>query len=388
MSPKVVKCVIIGDSVINTADLIMQRLVGQLRNGNKHVEGCEYGVIQLVLDNEPVILQLKDLKITDCFSHVWRMHCRGANCAILMFDTNTYDYVQLEVPELIDQIRNIAGQIPVLLLGFYIASTDLVRGSKEEVEELFVQYPRVFYQEFDVSNQNLTAVLAPAAVLGLNQLGVPINNVTTNTVEIQSITERLKEIEQEKRAEFKELIVAVEELGLNVDENYKIELESSRGIFTIDIIENTVHFRPLGCTSCKRFGCMTRYNSASNTLCIVPESQGWSNLGLKAKDLIILSEILAIQDNKLPQHVLDQIDRICPGFCNAPLPRHPNAVGSVLSDPSAVSEETGAHGIYQITAAEAQVLLRRYSVQYKMGQLPYRVYASLKRRYRRILETA
>ncbi len=388
MSPKVVKCVIIGDSVVNTADLVMQRLVGQLRNGNKRVEGCEFGVVELVLNNEPVILQLKDINITERFAHVWRMHCRGANCAIFMFDSSRYDYLGYRVPELIHKIRNIAGQIPILLLGFYITSTDLVKVSREEVKELFVQYPGVFYQEFDVSNQNLTAVLAPAAVLGLNQLGVPINNVTTNTVEIESITERLREIEQEKREEFKELIEAVEELGLNVDKNYKIEIESSRGIFIIDIIENTVHFRPLGCASCKRFGCMTRYNSVSNTLCIVPESQGWSNLGLKAKDLVMLSEILAIQENKLPQHVLYQIDRICPGYCNAPLPRHPNVVGSILSNSSAVSEQAGAHKIYQITAAEAQVLLRRYSAQYRMGQLPYRVYASLKRRYRRILEAA
>ncbi len=376
MSPTLVTCVMIGDSIVDTTNLFMRRLAGQFRSGDKERAGCEFGVINLVLGDEIVILKMRDLKVTNQFKHGWTIHCTGVNCAILPFDLSHTKYSFFKFHGLITQIRRSAGEIPILLLGCYNDSGNEKHLSQELIEQLITDWPNVFYQEYPQSNPDLTAVTIPAAILGLNQQGVSISNLRVKDLSLAMIAHRLEEKERKKKKQLEELVETVEQMGLSVNQNYTLELNTHHGVFFIDILKEKVHFKPQGCLSCKRFSCITRYNASANPLCIILDSEGWSNLTLKNSYLLILSEILAIQEDKLPMHVLDQIEKICPGYCEAKIVDHyrpEEIIANFLNNQSTKND--------RITPTEARALLRHYYTQYRLGQIPFSVYYSLKERY-------
>jgi len=127
------------------------------------------------------------------------------------------------------------------------------------------------------------------------------------TSKIQTHIRKYIEIKQEYLENFFNI---VEEIGLKIVDNC-VKILNKYGLFTINLINGTVLFEPIFCENCKNFSrCKKNSNESSKKLCIVSDSVGWSNVPIGGDKLLILSKIFAILNEKLPNHVLNQMKQV------------------------------------------------------------------------------
>ncbi len=98
-----------------------------------------------------------------------------------------------------------------------------------------------------------------------------------------------------------------------------IFIHKKYGMFEISLIDSDVFFRPSTCMSCDRpcankrqHICIIKDNYSSAGYCLVrgPDfelEQDWIDLALSPIDLLILSKALALENNLIPLHVINQI---------------------------------------------------------------------------------
>ena len=85
------------------------------------------------------------------------------------------------------------------------------------------------------------------------------------------------------------------------------------GTFSIFLRNGRVYLTPKICESCKikRKKKCTKYQRNPYFVCIKAKNEGWSNIsGVEQPELLVLSKILALQQNKLPKDVIKQIQKI------------------------------------------------------------------------------
>ncbi|MHA1277453.1 MAG: hypothetical protein ACTSQI_07030 [Candidatus Helarchaeota archaeon] len=89
------------------------------------------------------------------------------------------------------------------------------------------------------------------------------------------------------------------------------------GMFEIDLNDSNVHFIPSTCLSCdhrcgstRRHICIVRKSSTTTGYCVVcteDVENGWTEIGLTPIDLLIISKAVALENNMIPEHVINQI---------------------------------------------------------------------------------
>lgn len=110
----------------------------------------------------------------------------------------------------------------------------------------------------------------------------------------------------------KELIVILEQLKLCVDVNHKLTIISKdSGDFIIDLITGTVNFIPIICIKCNE---QKNCKYSIRKICIVEHSEGWANFSFSRIDMLILSKVIAILHDQLPDHVIKQVKSLSDCF--------------------------------------------------------------------------
>ncbi len=89
------------------------------------------------------------------------------------------------------------------------------------------------------------------------------------------------------------------------------------GLFEISLYDSNVHFIPGMCLRCKnpcynnhRHICIVQQSASNNGICVVRDEdteEGYVDVGLNSVDLLILSKAMALENNLLPYHVINQI---------------------------------------------------------------------------------
>lgn len=372
MSPYVLKCVLVGDPYIDSWNLLTRYLNTPFLSECKDTLGCDFGVIKIPLDTEHVTLQVWDVACNNRFQFIRRSFFRGANCAVIAFDLTVPQSFDPRIPDLLDEILSNVGHIPVILLGCNADLEDQRQVSIEHIDQFCESRANVTYTEFSSLNPIITSVLVEATFHGLENIGHPMDSSRLNLDNMDEILKKVRANAESKRKRFKELVSSLEELDFSVKRNSQVEIVTHRGLFSVELKRGQVYFEPLNCSSCQTSWCRNQHRVRRKSLCIVSGGSGWSNVGLENQELLIIAKILAIADDRLPAHVINQIQEICPKPA-----RNLNKLAD-LTIPTDI----------QITPVEAQALLRNYKIQYSSGNLPRSHYFALKERYEKFIDSS
>ncbi|MBD3227699.1 MAG: hypothetical protein GF329_05885 [Candidatus Lokiarchaeota archaeon] len=366
------KIVLIGDPYLDMGYLLRELNI-MFPRSYKDTIGCDLGVLKIRSNISEIKFTLWDISIDKRFQYLLSGFCKGASGVIFYFDLE-YEYFFNKILNLIAKIYSSKRKIPILLLGHNFDGVN--KSLLKKLDYLITKLENVRYVEI-TSMKNLMNAFKTMGSLKLNN--EPIENFEI-ILENQGPLKNMDKILRHKRFEylkkkeqfnrFKELL---KNLGYIINEKNEVEIITSRGIFIINIMKDHIHFEPISCEDCK-FHCKNKDSKVYNSLCIVSRTQGWSNLDLANRDLGILSKIVAISDDRLPRHVLNQINRRCP---KNTLPDHPQ--------PQPHSEWTLSQLDMKPNASEARALLRNCKVQFERGGLPFSVYNALKDKYEEII---
>ncbi len=94
------------------------------------------------------------------------------------------------------------------------------------------------------------------------------------------------------------------------------------GMFEVGINDTNVYFFPSRCLGCNR-NCPNR----KRHICIVASDSGkpgWANVGVTKTDILLLSKVIALQHDLIPNHVKNQINRAL--TCRPPGTRAPSTI--------------------------------------------------------------
>ena len=217
---------------------------------------------------------------------------------IIFDETNEATALPL-IPRTIKEIYNTVGPIPIVLIGLNRNSIAVNEHIQDIIEEDYV-----FYFEFQNKFNFYEKILKFIAELSIKILKNAKDVLTTR---IREEFKRYYDLKQECLNNFYEIIQA---WGLRII-NDKVEILNRHGLFTIDLLSGNVIYESIMCESCEKgISCQKKQKSLRKKLCIVADSVGWSNFLIGGDKLLILSKILAILREDLPNHVLKQMQEI------------------------------------------------------------------------------
>ncbi|MFX1295813.1 MAG: hypothetical protein ACFFD2_13295 [Promethearchaeota archaeon] len=378
-----VKCLLMGDNCIDTWAYVLRFLNNSFKTKYKYLIGCDTGLIDVFIQNACVTFSIWDLNSSERFSYFRPSLFRGAQCAILVFDLARYETFNPTIMNFINEIYYILGPIPLRLIGINANKTDERQIKQETIDLLCEELPQIAYFEIGFNTEGIINVLENIAESVLNNLG--------HTGEYR------RKINEFKRKSFRKFIYILEEIGIKINEKNMVEILTHRGFFSVSIANGRVYYESLLCKSCQRNDCHYKYQSRTKSLCIISASKGWSNEGLFEHQLLILSKIFAITEDKLPFHILNQIKKCsdCKHYIgpeknlqlnnNIQNSEKNTSLNSVENIHEPLNIPLNQQEITLISAAEVRTLLRNYRIQFNQGQLPYSLYQILKERYEKII---
>ncbi|MDD1778041.1 MAG: hypothetical protein LUQ65_07705 [Candidatus Helarchaeota archaeon] len=386
------KCVCWGDS-IDTWGYLARHLHGTFNNRYKNTIGCDIGVLDVQLPYENVVFSVWDVSSKERFRFFRHLFFKGAQCALLFFDLTR---PLLKVRSLITEIYSNIGPIPIILIGCNASDNpDQRQIDLHEVELLQTHMGPNAYYEIGITNDVFPTIFQEAAEFALAELG---------------LTEEKRRVAyewQQKRIE--NLTEILEQMGYRINENSEVEILNHHGLFSVNInYSGRVSFTPLICGTCQNESCEANAPPHRASLCIISDGQGYSNLELFDTDLLILAKILAISENALPDHVLDQIRKVegCPHYIeekyievlddsNYPVEFEadfPEDHLELTTDTIQIAPQVAAENTYIIKNLfenldhhEARALLRNYKIQFDEGRMPYSLFRSLRRQCEAII---
>ncbi|NVM52494.1 MAG: hypothetical protein HWN66_02240 [Candidatus Helarchaeota archaeon] len=101
-----------------------------------------------------------------------------------------------------------------------------------------------------------------------------------------------------------------------------IFIHKKYGMFEIDLNDSNVHFVPSHCLACD-LNCPNKRRH----ICIVLHENtcsGWANVGLGPTDFLLLSKAIALENDIIPVHVKNQINRSI--YCRPPVSTSPEII--------------------------------------------------------------
>lgn len=131
----VFKIVVLGDGAVGKTSLIKQWTEGTFRTDYILTIGSNFAVKSLNIEDKPIKLQIWDLAGQPHFSDVRVLFYKGAMGAMYVFDvsrTESYD----NVIKWYEELKNICGDVPRVLLGNKVDLTDQRKITPEKGLEL------------------------------------------------------------------------------------------------------------------------------------------------------------------------------------------------------------------------------------------------------------
>lgn len=389
------KCLVLGDSGIDTWKYLTQYLHGMFNNRYKDTIGCDIGVLDLQLPYEDVVFSVWDVTSKERFRFFRHLFFKGAQCALLFFDLTRPNSFTKTLRSMITEIYSNIGPIPLILIGCNADKPDQRQIDLCEVEALRTHMGPTGYYEIGLNNDVFPTIFREAAEFALVELGLTEEK------------RRTAREWQEKRIE--NLTEILEQMGYRINENSEVEILNHHGLFSINInYSGRVSFTPLICGTCQNHSCEANAPPHKASLCIISDGQGWSNLELYNDDILILAKIFAISADSLPDHVLDQMHRVegCPHYIeenyvevlndsNYPVAsdaEFPEAPLELTADTIQITHQIADENIYivknlfeNLDHHEARELLRNYKIQFDEGRMPYSLFRNLRKQCEEII---
>jgi len=366
----ILKVLFVGDEWFELRNLLGENYFNLFSSRTMNTIGCEFGLVSVNSDPNFFTLQLWDFSSEERFRLLRPSYYRGGKIAILAFDFRRSESFSPRIHNLIQDVYSSTGPIPIIILGCNADLEAEHQVTREEINELIDQDSYYSFFELNSNGEGFNAILGRATILAIESAGIQAEYREPVVEEIAQIRERVRQNVLAKKERLKKFITILEEMKYHVDDKYQVDILTQRGLFTVNVKGGTVLFEPNFCKSCLRGTCKTRESDQGKPLCIVSEGRGWSNIELDSGQLLVLSKIIAIAEDNLPDHVLDQMKNMCPGPIN---------------DEVDLSEGLYEQISLQITPMEASTMLRNTEIQYREGRLPHYVYISLKEKYERII---
>ncbi|HUX99747.1 MAG TPA: hypothetical protein VMV49_09355 [Candidatus Deferrimicrobium sp.] len=369
-----------GDNRVDTWALIQNHIHSSFSKSYKYTIGCDIALVDIHLPYETVTLSIWDIASTERYRFFRSTFFKGASCAILVFDLTRYSTFNPTLINLITELYSTIGSIPIILLGYNAGRTDECEVPRDLIDQLCERMAQVTY--FELSSNNLLGiptVFETAAELFIKRLGFS-----------EEDRRKAYEWQQEQLRRIKESIM---ELGFPVNDQGVVEILTGRGLFSVNITNGQVLFEPLICNQCENYRCNYKNQHRRKYLCIVSDGNGWSNTSLPDSHLLVLAKILAIAEDRLPAHVLNQMREValCADYIGTyedlelinleyTDPSDLQMENTIIEEPSTIDFTPG-----EILPSEARTLLRNHQIQFNEGRLPYSLYRILKQRYENIL---
>jgi small GTP-binding protein len=165
----VYKLVVAGEGGVGKTTLIIRYCEGVFKHDTRTTVGVGFASKEVKLRGEAIKLQIWDFGGEERFRFILPAYCKGANAAILAFDTTRFQSVK-NLPEWVEIIRKNAGNIPIVVVG---TKTDLEdkRTVKREEGEAFANKNRLegYYDVSSKTGLNVDTVFAKVAELAYDQ---------------------------------------------------------------------------------------------------------------------------------------------------------------------------------------------------------------------------
>ncbi len=284
---------------------------------------------------------------------------RGTSSVVVFFDYNNPKTISPFLTEILDEIYNSIGPIPIFLIGL---NSD--NSSNNEIIEEFSKEDYIFYFDFENRLYFQKEILGYLAEISLNMIQESSDLITTK---IREQFQRYYDLKQQGYENFYDVL---NQMGLKIVDN-NIKILNKYGLFTVDIINGSVIYESLMCENCENFeNCQNKPIIPKKALCIVSDSYGWNNLFIEQDKLLILSKIFAIIEGDLPEHVLNQMRQVqkCPEII------HPVKLEPIIPEIPEPEEEE----IYvNLTHFEIQQRLKVLKTQLFEGRIPASTYVKM-----------
>ncbi|OLS13604.1 MAG: hypothetical protein RBG13Loki_2780 [Promethearchaeota archaeon CR_4] len=293
---------------------------GSLSNHNKSIIGVTLSGIKIETSKSTpyaatnIYVSLWDLDCSSRFSMFRVQYYRGSETILVLLDENTLNQAELYYNEILHYNPSISIGLIVLYEGegFDDTSNIFRESTFQRFEKIYIKQPQEtidwalqkFHQKIknNVREDSFAIFFLPkSALLGKNPLVAEYHDYACPI-------DHFDDLNPQRRLNFSHLERLITKLGFPIRGDLVI-ITNKYGEFNVSLREGNTQFTPKKCLSCKQKCLQQEY------ICIVASSRGFSsNPGITQAELLVLSKILALQDEALPDHVLKQVLRLekCP----------------------------------------------------------------------------
>ena len=127
---------------------LIEKYCSGFNSPTKLTIGVDFHTKVVEFNEKKIRLQIWDMVEEERFRSLLSQYCKGANAAILIFDTS----IKIEkVYEYIHFIREIAGDLPLMLIGNKVDGKDSQELTREKGEEIAKEFNLIDY--FEISTR-------------------------------------------------------------------------------------------------------------------------------------------------------------------------------------------------------------------------------------------
>jgi small GTP-binding protein len=149
-SQYIYKLVVAGEGGVGKTTLVIRYCEGIFKHDTRTTVGVGFASKEVKVEGERIKLQIWDFGGEERFRFILPQYCRGANAAILAFDTTRFQSLK-NLPEWLDIVRSNAGDVPIVLVGTKVDVQEK-RTVKSDEGEAFANKNRL-EGYFDVSSK-------------------------------------------------------------------------------------------------------------------------------------------------------------------------------------------------------------------------------------------
>jgi len=162
-SQYIYKLVVAGEGGVGKTTLVIRYCEGIFKHDTRTTVGVGFASKEVKVEGERIKLQIWDFGGEERFRFILPTYCKGANSAILAFDTTRFQSLK-NLPEWVDIIRNNAGDIPIVLVGTKV-DVEEKRTVKAEDGEAFANKNKLecYYDVSSKTGLNVDKVFAKVA---------------------------------------------------------------------------------------------------------------------------------------------------------------------------------------------------------------------------------
>ena len=291
-----VKCVILGSPEDIKTRLLRNISTSHFQRCYKAIVGVDIGIIQLIVNNIPVMLSLWDCLCQKRTNFFRTGFYKGSDGAIFCYNSNTIDSIKFYINEF---KKSCEKKLPLLYIYIKQNENDLIKLPKNE------KNGKKFQHLDEALNWLAQIMIEP--------------DPESESAYIELLADVLPEIiippDVSSEVSHPDILTPIlESMGFKVSEQKVVNILTDKALFSINLLDTNVNVYPLICDICKR-DCKREKN-----ICIVLNTRGWTTISdLSQKDLLVLSKIFSLANlpyKDLPIGIKNQIKNVlfCPKF--------------------------------------------------------------------------